>query len=74
MRGVVVLRRVAQVLVVMSAIGSVAIVLWGDWPDAALTGLLGALALVTARMTTWRLRHGHEWTTATVTASAEINS
>jgi hypothetical protein len=27
-----------------------------DWPDAALIGLFGAWALVTARKMTWKLR------------------
>jgi hypothetical protein len=74
MSGVIVLRRVAQVVVVLCAVGCAVIAVHGDWPDAALIGLVGALALVTVRMTTWRLRQDDEWTTVAATASGDLNS
>jgi hypothetical protein len=70
MSGNMVLRRVAQAVVVLGAAGSAVVVSTGDWPDAALIGLVGALALVTARMTTWRLRQGDDWATASVDLSS----
>ena len=74
MSGKMVLRRVAQAIVVLCAVGCAAVAATGDWPDAALIGLIGALALVTARMTTWQLRQGDEWATVVATAPAELNS
>ncbi len=61
MNGNLVLRRVAQAVVVLCAVGCVAVAITGDWPDAGLVGLAGALAMVTARMTTWKLRHSSQW-------------
>ena len=54
-------RRIAQGIVVLCAIGCALLAVQGDVVDAALVALLGALALVTARMMTWRLRPGHDW-------------
>jgi hypothetical protein len=52
----VIVRRIAQGIVVLCAAGSVFVAFRHDWPDAALIGLLGAWALVTARKMTWKLR------------------
>ncbi|MBJ7336463.1 hypothetical protein [Mycolicibacterium sp.] len=57
-------RRIAQGIAVLCAIGGALLAVEGDWADTALVALLGALALVTARMMTWRLRPGHDWSMA----------
>jgi hypothetical protein len=74
MGGVAVLRRVAQAVVVLCAVTCALVALHQDWPDFALIGLVGALALVTARMATWRLRLDDDWTTAVATADGNSNS
>jgi uncharacterized membrane protein YuzA (DUF378 family) len=51
-----IVRRVAQAIVVLCAVGSALVASRQDWPDAALIGLFGAWALVTARKMTWKLR------------------
>jgi hypothetical protein len=51
-----VVRRVAQGIVVLCAAGGVLVASRHDWPDAALIGLLGVWALVTARKMTWNMR------------------
>lgn len=54
-------RRTAQGIAVLCAVGTVWLAGGHDWSDAALIGLLGAWALVTARKMTWKLRRGPEW-------------
>jgi hypothetical protein len=51
-----IVRRIAQGIVVLCAAGSAVVASRQDWPDAALIGLFGAWALVTARKLTWKLR------------------
>jgi hypothetical protein len=52
----VIVRRIAQAIVVLCAVGSALVASRQNWPDAALIGLFGAWALVTARKMTWKLR------------------
>jgi hypothetical protein len=52
----VIVRRIAQGIVVLCAAGGVLVAVRHDWPGAALIGLLGAWALVTARKMAWKLR------------------
>ena len=52
----VIVRRLAQGIVVPCAAGSVLMASRHDWPDATLITLFGAWALVTARKMTWKLR------------------
>jgi hypothetical protein len=56
MRTDVIVRRIAYVVVLLCAVGGMFVATRQDWPDAALIGLVGALALVTARKMAWRLR------------------
>ncbi|MDT7760066.1 MAG: hypothetical protein QOH27_5964 [Mycobacterium sp.] len=52
----VIVRRIAQGMVVLCAAGCALAATRHDWPDAALIGLLGAWAVVTARKMAWKLR------------------
>jgi hypothetical protein len=52
----VIVRRIAQGIVVLCAVGGTLVASRHDWPDAALIGLLGVWALVTARKMAWKLR------------------
>ncbi|MDT5081116.1 MAG: hypothetical protein QOJ80_5753, partial [Mycobacterium sp.] len=45
-----------QAILVLCAAGTIVLATRQDWLDAALIGLLGAWALVTARKMAWRLR------------------
>ena len=60
MRAEAVVRRIAQGIVVLCAIGGVLVAARADWPDAVLIGLLGAWAIVTARKMAWKLRQNRE--------------
>jgi hypothetical protein len=51
-------RRIAQAILVLCAAGTIVLATRQDWLDAALIGLLGAWALVTARKMAWKLRLG----------------
>jgi hypothetical protein len=55
-----IVRRIAQGIVVLCAVGSVLVAFRHDWPDAALIGLFGAWAMVTARKMAWKLRLARE--------------
>lgn len=63
MRAEVIVRRIAQGIVVLCAVGVALLATRGDWPDAGLIGLLGAWAVVTARKMAWKLRQDREGTT-----------
>ena len=52
-------RRIAQAILALCVAGAIVLATRRDWADAALIGLLGALALVTARKMAWRLRQAH---------------
>jgi hypothetical protein len=54
----VIVRRIAQGIVVLCAAGVALVATRQDWPDVALIGLLGAGAVVTARKMAWQLRQG----------------
>jgi hypothetical protein len=49
-------RRVAQGILVLCVAGAVLLAVRLDWPDAALVALVGVWALVTARKMAWKLR------------------
>lgn len=54
-----IVRRIAQVILVLCVAGCAVVATRHDWPDAVLFGMAGALALVTARKVAWRLRLDH---------------
>lgn len=56
MSSTVIVRRAAQGIFMLCAAGSALMAGMHHWQDAALIGLLGAWALVTARKMAWKLR------------------
>jgi glucose-6-phosphate-specific signal transduction histidine kinase len=56
----VAVRRIAQVIVLLCVAGSAYFAVGRDWQDALLVGVLGALALVTARKMAWRVRQDRD--------------
>jgi hypothetical protein len=53
----VLVHRIAQGIVALCAVGVALVASRQDWPDAAMVGLFGAWAVVTARKMAWKLRY-----------------
>jgi hypothetical protein len=56
----VAVRRIARVIVLLCVAASAFFAVGRDWQDALLIGVLGALALVTARKMAWRMRQDRD--------------